>query len=180
MDPYIVFDGKKKTMKIYDDNNSAGNYKDDKLLGTFKAHNNVTSSSKGKWEDGKYDMDSKKERVTHTGNDKDGIPLDSKNGSYGEGGSYRAKNFKETTTTETRTGMSVHAGREDKNFEDRKTEGCVRTTPDGMKAIDNAIDEYGDLQNIIIQNNRESKNSSSVNAIKPGNPLINFVKEIFN
>ena len=138
MDPYLVYDGKTKTLKIYDDNKTSGNYKDDKLLGTFKAQNNVDSKSKGKWEDGKYEMQDKKERATHDGKyEKDGkTPQDSKNGGYGEGGIYRAKPFKETTTGNTRKGMAVHAGREYKDFEKRVTMGCVRTTPEAMNAID--------------------------------------------
>jgi hypothetical protein len=170
MDPYLVYDGKTKTLKTYDDNKTSGNYKDDKLLGTFKAQNNVDSKSKGKWEDGKYEMQDKKERATHDGKyEKDGKTLqDSKNGGYGEGGIYRAKPFKETTTGNTREGMAVHAGREYKDFEKRVTMGCVRTTPEAMNAIDKAIEQHGPLQNIIIQNNRESKNSASVNNITPG------------
>jgi hypothetical protein len=180
MDPYLIYNDKTKTLRIYDDNKTSGNYKDDKLLGTYQAHNNVDKSSNGKWEDGKYEMDTKNERRKSTGSDKNGIPDDSQNGSIGEGGAYVAKNFKETTTTKTRTVMAVHAGRGNKNFEERVTMGCVRTTPEAMQAIDKSIADYGNLQSIIIQNNRESKNSASVNAIKPGNPLINFVKELFN
>jgi hypothetical protein len=64
--------------------------------------------------------------------------------------------------------MSVHAGREYKPLEERVTEGCVRTTPEAMTGIENAIKNYGPLQSIIIQNNRESSNSNSVNVIQPG------------
>jgi len=170
MDIYLIYNGKTKTIKIYDDNDTSGKYKDDKLLGTFKAHNNVASKSKGKWEDGKYEMEDKKVRKTNTGKfEKDGkTPQDSKNGGYGEGGIYRAKPFKETNTGVTRGGMAVHAGREYKDFEKRVTMGCIRTTPEAMKAIDKSIDEYGPLQSIIIQNNKELKNSTFVNSIKPG------------
>jgi hypothetical protein len=159
LEPYLVFDGKTKEIKIFDDAKTTGDSKDDILLGTFKAHNNVTSTSKGKWEDGSYDMYDQTSRRTHKGQyEKDGKTLqDSENGRYGTGGIYRAKDFKESTDEE-RTGMAVHAGRENKEFESRKTEGCIRTTPEAMKAIDNAIKKYGALQKIIVQNNRPKKN----------------------
>jgi len=170
MNPYLIYNDKTKTLSIYDDNKTAGKYKDDKLLGTFSAHNNVTSDSKGKWEDGKYEMLDKNTRATSTGQkDSKGILKDSKNGMYGEGGIYRAKNFNETTTSETRTGMAVHAGRDNKNLGSGSwTGGCVRTTPEAMTAIDGAIEDYGPLQSLIVQNNRKSDNSESVNSISPG------------
>jgi len=170
MEPYLIFDGKTKTLRIYDDNKTSGNYKDDKLLGTFQAHNNVDSKSNGKWEDGKYSMLDKNTRKTSDGKyEKDGkTPQDSKDGRYGKGGIYRAESFTETTTSKTREGMAVHAGREYKEFENRFTMGCVRTTPEAMTAIDNAIENYGSLQSIVIQNNRKSDNSESVNSISPG------------
>ncbi len=170
MAPYLIYDGKTKMLKIYDDNKSSGNYKDDKLLGTYQAHNNVGSRSSKKWEDGKYEMLDKTSRHTHEGYfEADGTtPQDSKNSRYGEGGNYRAENFKETTSNKTRRGMAVHAGREDKDFEDRITDGCIRTTSQGMGAIDDAIRDYGPLQSIIVQNNRRSKTSNSVNNINPG------------
>jgi RHS repeat-associated protein len=131
LNPYLIYNNKTKTLKIYDDNGTKSNYKDDKLLGTFKAHNNVASSSKGKWEDGTYSMVDKNGRFTHPGKtEKDGVtPQDSKNGRYGEGGIYRAQNFNETTGDKIeRGGMAVHAGRENKEFEKRCTMGCIRTT----------------------------------------------------
>ena len=64
--------------------------------------------------------------------------------------------------------MGVHAGRENKPFNSRKTMGCIRTTPEAMEAINNAIQEYGSLQSIVIQNNRTSTNSQNTNSIFPG------------
>ena len=166
--PYLIFNGKTNKIQIWDDGNTPDNYNDDKFLGEFDAHNNVSSKSQGKWEDGIYEMLDKNSRHTH-GNQKDdkGILKDSPNGAYGEGGIYRAKSFKETTTNKTRTGMAIHAGREHKAFLKRVTMGCVRVEPKAMESIDNAINEYGPLQRIIIQNNRNSSNSTNVNNIKP-------------
>lgn len=170
MDPYLIYNDKTKTLRIYDDNKTSGNYKDDKLLGTFSAHNNVVPDSKGKWEDGKYEMlDQSTRAKSPEQKDGNGILKDSKNGMYGEGGIYRAKDFKETTTDETRSGMAVHAGRKDKNLESGSwTQGCIRTTSEAMTSIDDAIENYGPLHSIIVQNNRKSDNSESVNSINPG------------
>jgi hypothetical protein len=49
--------------------------------------------------------------------------------------------------------MGVHSGREYKKFKSRVTQGCVRTTCDGMEAIQDAIDQYGDLRDITIEDN---------------------------
>ena len=140
----------------------------DFLLGEYDAHNSVTPKSNGKWEDGEYEMEDQVSRHTH-GNDKEpnGVLQDSPNGRYGKGGVYRAKEFKETTSKAVRNGMSVHAGRENKPFFSRRTEGCIRTTPEAMEAIDKAIKNKGPLQKIIIQNNRPSQYSEKVNGIKP-------------
>jgi len=167
-DPYLVYDEAKHILKIYDDNKTSGNFKDDKLLGSYSAHNNVTRNSQGKWEDGKYNMQTKTHRHTHSGADNKNRPDDSPNGKYGKGGSYTAEAFKETTTGKVRIAMSVHAGREYKTLLERITEGCIRTTPEAMIGIDNAIKNFGPLQSILVQNNRESGNSNSVNHIIPG------------
>jgi hypothetical protein len=171
--PYLIFDGERGTLTIYDDNNTPDDYTDDKHLGTYKAQNGVASSSNGKWEDGEYDMIDTKSSHTH-GNRRGsgGRLLDSKNGAYGEEGTYRAESFEETTTGQTRRGMGVHAGREYKDFEDRITMGCVRTCASGISSIGDAIDEYGSLTKIIIKNNRKSANSAVVNSRPvPGSKL---------
>ncbi|HBL78306.1 MAG: hypothetical protein A2W90_16380 [Bacteroidetes bacterium GWF2_42_66] len=164
MKPYLVFDGAAKTLQIFDDNETVGNSSDDKFLGEFDAHNNVDSKSKGKWEDGTYEILDKNERFTHDGKfEKDGTtPQDSPNGRYGEGGIYRAKDFKEKGTKENRSGMAVHAGRENKDFDKRVTNGCVRTTPEGMKAIDKAVKEHGSLQTITIKNNKKPDDKENI------------------
>jgi RHS repeat-associated protein len=166
--PYLLFNGTTGTLEIWDDNNSPDDYSDDTFIGSYEAHNNVTTSSQGKWEDGIYEMLDQQKSKDHGDNtDDNGVLLDSPNGSYGTAGCYRAKTFTEKTTTNIRRGMAVHAGREHKPFQDRKTEGCIRTTPEAMEAIANAISKYGSLKRIIIQNNRTSPNSKDVNKISP-------------
>ena len=160
-DPYLIFNGTQGNLQIWDDNNTPDDYSDDTFIGQYMAHNNVASSSLGKWEDGIYEMADKNARRTHSKED------DSPNGPYGEGGCYCAVNFIETTTGKIRKGMAIHAGREHKPFLKRVTLGCVRTTAEAMIAIDEAISKYGPLQKIIIQNNRQSDNSETANSIHP-------------
>ena len=177
--PYLIFDNCIGKLQIYDDNNTPDDYSDDTFIGEFDAHNNVASNSNGKWEDGIYEMEDKTN--SHKHNNQDDTPT----GSYGTAGCYRAKPFKETTTGKTRSGMAVHAGREHKDFPKRVTMGCVRTTPDAMEAIQDAINQYGPLQKIIIKNNRQSCNSSLVSSIvpqnktfKPNNTLPNYTNYV--
>jgi hypothetical protein len=167
---YIIFDGNKDRLHIYNDNNTLDDYEDDELVGSFAAHNNVTSTSNGKWEDGIYDMLDQNSARKHEGEyEADGTTLqDSENGRYGEGGIYRAKNFDETTTDKERTGMGVHAGRENKAFKNRKTLGCLRTTPEAIDAIQNSIDNNGAWHSTIVTNNRNSTNSDKASSIRPG------------
>ena len=166
--PYLLFNGKTGVLEIWDDNNTADDFSDDTFIGSYEAHNNVTNTSQGKWEDGIYEMlDQQKSNCHGNKTDANGVLLDSPNGSYGTAGCYRAKPFKEKTTANYRNGMAVHAGREHKAFQVRKTEGCIRTTPEAMEAIGNAISKYGSLKRIIIQNNRTSPNSVDVNKISP-------------
>ena len=166
--PYLIFNGEHGCLQIWDDNNTPDNYDDDTFIGEYLAHNNVTRSSQGKWEDGIYGMLDQKNSHKHGDKrDDSGVLLDSPNGSYGSAGCYRANTFTEKTTKKVRVGMAVHAGREHKAFLHRKTQGCVRTTPEAMEMIDNAISIYGPLQRIIIQNNRLSPDSEKVSKIVP-------------
>ncbi len=168
--PYLIFDAQTGMLQIFDDNDTPDDYCDDIFLSEYPAHNNVDSKSKGKWEDGVYEMEDKNERFTHgCDTDKKGTVKDSDIGSYGEEGIYRAKKFKETNSGKTRDGMAVHAGRENKPFLKRITNGCIRTTRQAMKAIDGAIQKYGSLQKIVIKNNKESKNTPK--ALEANPPL---------
>jgi RHS repeat-associated protein len=171
LDPYIVFDGETNKISIYDNSKTPEDLSDDVFLGSYDAHNNVDKRSNGKWEDGKYEMEDKKRPLSHGDKvDKKGVKKDSPNGEYGKNGIYRAKNFKETTTDKTRSGMGVHSGREHKKFKDRFTMGCIRTTPEAVEAIQSSIDNYGPLQSIYVTNNRQSANSPFVNNLNFGMP----------
>jgi hypothetical protein len=162
VDPYLIFDGSTNQMYIFDDNDTPDDYTDDVFVGQFKAHNNVSSTSNGKWEDGEYDMLDTDAPYTHGDEtDSKGVKLDSDNGAYGSEGIYRAENFDETESDLTRSGMGIHAGRENKDFEKRKTLGRIRCSPEGFDEIGDAIDDYGSLTKIKVINNQASDNSSS-------------------
>lgn len=167
---YVIFDGYAGKLYIYNDNNTLDDYQDDILEGTFDAHNNVTSSSNGKWEDGVYDVKDKEDTKKHPNEyEADGTTKqDSKNGRYGENGIFRVEDFDETTSTKTRTGMGIHAGRENKAFAQRKTLGCIRTTPEAIDAIQTSIDENGAFHTIVVRNNKSSSNSENAQKVNPG------------
>jgi RHS repeat-associated protein len=164
LDPYIIYNGEKKTMEIWDDKDTPDNYDDDLLLSSNDAKNDVATSSNGKWEDGEYAMVDNEEPHTH------GNPvLDSQNGTYGTGGIYRAANFLETTTSLTRVGMGIHAGRANQDWTTgRKTMGCIRVKSEGFDAIGAAIEQEGPITKLIVQNNRNSDHSGDVSKIAPG------------
>lgn len=174
LDPYIIFNGKDNKIYIYDDNDTPDDKSDDVLLGTFDAHN-ITVKKSQKWEDGTYKMFDKNSRRTRSTmqniivhksfgrlnkssrffggmSRKIRVKMDSYNGTYGDGGIYRAYPFTQTNGTY-RAGMAIHAGRGYKPFLKRPTEGCIRTTPEAMIAIDNAILDYGPLTTITVEDN---------------------------
>jgi RHS repeat-associated protein len=162
-DPYLLYNGSTKKMQIWDDNDTPDDYSDDTYVAEHDAKNDVTSDSNGKWEDGEYEMVDKNAPKVGTGTDY------TDNGSYGSGGIFRAVNFAETTTTLTRSGMGIHAGRESSSWATgRWTHGCIRCKPEGFDAIIGAIATYGPLQRVIVTNNRQSTHSATVNSIVPG------------
>ena len=167
---YLLYDGNNSdigTMYIYQDGGTAADYTDDILLTSFAAKNKTTTSSNGKWPDGIYDMIDTKKPYKHGNRKRRGVLVDSDNGSYGSGGIFRANPF---FNPNYRNGMGVHAGRENQNWlTGRKTEGCIRVPPGGFEAIIAAIEIYGQLTRIIVQNNRLSSWSNSVNSISPKN-----------
>ncbi|WP_244906456.1 DUF6443 domain-containing protein [Jejuia pallidilutea] len=174
LDPYLVFDGQKNKLYIYDDNDTPDDPSDDVLIGTFDAHNLTIRDSQGKWEDGTYNMLDKKTRWTHTTLETKGKwaferLLDSPNSSYGAGGIYRATSFRQTDGKK-RGGMAIHAGREDRPFLTRKTKGCIRVYPEAMVAIDNAIIEFGSLTSITVKNNKSQKQRDPVSAVSTLTP----------
>lgn len=183
MNPYLIFNGDYKTLQIWDDNNTPDDYTDDFFIGEYNASNNVSKKDnpKGKWEDGVYPMLDKKSPHKHyeadgktpkKENGKNNLE-DSKGGPYGEYGIFRAEPFMQDDgkTTE---GRGVHAGRnvDGVTVLTSFTNGCIRTTQEGVEAIINAISTYGPLTKIIVQNNRESTRINVANFIIPGkNPI---------
>jgi len=174
LDPYLVFDGQKNKLYIYDDNDTPDDPSDDVLIGTFDAHNLTVRRSQGKWEDGTYNMLDKKTRHTHTTLETKGKwaferLLDSPNSSYGKGGIYRATSFRQTDG-KSRNGMAIHAGRENKPFLTRKTRGCIRVCAEAMTAIDNAISSFGSLTAITVQNNQAVTPKTAVTTLSTLTP----------
>lgn len=172
MNPYLLYNGNNSdvgTMVIYDDNNTPNDYSDDAYVTSFDAKNATINSSNGKWEDGVYDMQDQNTPHMHGSDvDDNGVLLDSDNGSYGSGGIFRAEPFSDATTGNNRSGMGVHAGRESSDWQTgRKTAGCIRVKPEGFDAIVQAIEDYGSLTRIIVQDNRTSDNSETANDIQP-------------
>lgn len=179
MDPYLIFNGLDKTLQIWDDNNTPDDYTDDYFIGEYNASNNVSlkDNPNGKWEDGVYPMLDK--RSPHKHFEADGKTpkkekgkntlQDSKGGPYGEHGIFRAEAFTQDDKNYTE-GRGVHAGRDvnDVTVLTSFTNGCIRTTPEAVEAIINAISVYGPLTNIIVQNNRNSTKSDKANNIIPG------------
>jgi len=171
LEPYLLYNGNNSdigVMSIYDDNGTPDDYTDDVFYASFDAKNAVTSTSNGKWQDGVYEMIDDDSPHTHGEDvDKNKIKLDSDNGSYGSEGIFRAESFQETGSNgKYRTGMGIHAGREDKDWEtERKTLGCIRVKPEGFDKITDAIDKFGSLTNIIVVNNSSYSNSNQVKLI---------------
>ncbi|WP_421802547.1 hypothetical protein [Flagellimonas sp.] len=158
---------------IWDDNDTPNDSTDDVLIGSFDAHNNVVSTSKGNWPDGIYDMLDRFKLYKHTKStdiepriparvDKNGtrtfMSRDSRNGAYGSNGIYRARNFKDARIGQTRRGMGVHGGREYKEFSNRITNGCIRCEQSFFPAMENAIKQYGSLTEIVVVNNSRGSN----------------------
>ena len=61
----LIYNGKTHKLEIWDDNQTSDDYSDDVFIGSYDAHNEVASNSKGKWPDGKYDKDDTKNSHTH-------------------------------------------------------------------------------------------------------------------
>ena len=181
--PYFFFNGTTHKFEIWDDNNTPDDYSDDLLLSRHNGGNNVSlkDNPKGNWEDGVYPILNTEEPQKHY--DKQGNPItevrhgktisvDSKDGAYGEHGIFCAHNFNQDDG-HLREGMGVHAGRSvtEQNVVYSFTLGCIRVTPEAMEATIDAIQNFGPLTNIIIQNNRPSSKSSEANAIHPGGEI---------
>ena len=181
--PYIIFNGEKHSFQIWDDNNTPDDYDDDLLLAQFHAGNNVSrkDNPSGNWEDGIYSMLDTEKPYKHYDNNGNPltevrkgsiIPKDSKDGAYGEYGIFRANNFSQDDGT-VRSGMAFHAGRgvTDESSQYSYTMGCIRVAPEAILSTIDAINEFGPLQKIVVQNNRQSTKSPEANSIRPGGNL---------
>ena len=67
MNPYLIFNGAKRCLQIWDDNNTPDTYNDDTFIGEYEAANNTIKGCK-KWPDGIYstDPDFRTKRHTHS------------------------------------------------------------------------------------------------------------------
>ena len=142
LDVYLYFHRLHGIITIVNDNDTPDDFSDDIIIDQYPAHNNVVRGNRN-WPDGRYNMLDR--RTTHRHNNNQDTP----NGPYGTNGIYRANEFRDGNFT--RRGMGVHSGREHLPFERRVTNGCIRTTPECMDAIQNAIDNFGPLNLIILE-----------------------------
>ena len=185
--PYFLFNGTTHKFEIWDDNNTPEDYSDDLILSRHNGGNNVSlkDNPMGNWEDGIYPMvdikgprkhyDKQGNPVTEVRHGKT-IPVDSKDGAYGEYGIFCAQNFNQDDG-QLREGMGIHSGRSvtEQSVVSSFTRGCVRVTPETMEDAIEAIQIFGPLTNTIIQNNRPSSKSSKANAIHPGGGMPQFI-----
>jgi hypothetical protein len=110
---------------------------DGQNLGSWDAYNNVTASSNGKWPNGMYNYSHYNAHSDHTADT-----------AYGSQGIF-------VFTVPGRTGMGVHAGRQNvKDSKGRKgpeynTLGCIRTTEEAMTKI-KSTHEGGDKLKMIF------------------------------
>lgn len=125
-----VFDKSDGLIYFYDDNGTPSDTSDDTFLYSGKAHNNVTSKS-DPWPNGTYPMMDQSSGHRHPGTGQD-----TTNGAYGTSGIYRAYPFYDDDAERRREGMGIHSGRANKDFENRKTNGCVRVDQSTMDKID--------------------------------------------
>lgn len=125
-----VFDKSDGLISFYDDNGTPSDLSDDKFLYSGKAHNNVTSKSDS-WPTGTYSI-----MDQNSGHRHHGTGNDTTNGAYGTSGIYRADPFYDDDAERTREGMGIHSGRANKDFENRKTNGCIRVEQSTMDKID--------------------------------------------
>ena len=110
----------------------------------FPANNNAQRNSRGKWEDGTFQY----------GYHKDHPDDDSPDGAYG---SYGIHVFQVPGAE----GVGVHSGRENvpdqlgRSGVDHATKGCIRTTDEGVAAINGAISAGDPVTHITVRNNRQ-------------------------
>lgn len=176
--PIVIFRRNENKVYIYDDNNTPLDFSDDKLIGSFDAHNLVTNSSKGIWRDGIFEMLDRFKPYQHSTLEP-GIPIkmsanggrmwmyrDSENGAYGSEGIYRAKPFKDTNGR-WRSGMGFHAGREYKGLFQRRTNGCIRCEPGFFPAMEGAIKELGPWNITVVETGTGSETNNPKVDVNP-------------
>lgn len=145
---YGVFDRSDSKITMFWDGGTPDDKSDDVAMFSGKAHNNVTRSSNGQWPNGEYSMLDRSGSHLHP----NASWKDTASGAYGESGIYRANPFYDDNSGITRNGMGVHSGRENiKDFENRKTEGCIRVEQETMDAIDEKTKAGWKWDKIIVQ-----------------------------
>jgi hypothetical protein len=171
----MSFDGTKGKLQIWGNTIENPIYV---LVGEYDAHNKVASDSKGKWEDGTYQMRDKNTPNKHgDAKDKKGILKDSRAGAYGIYGDYVAEAFTQSDG-QARDGMAIHSGRsDDADKVGGVTNGCIRVSENTMKEIDNAIKKYGSFESITIINNLARKDNIEITKPYLNAPLVKVDEE---
>ena len=156
----MEYDHSTKTITLYD--------KDAKQVGSWTAGNNVDSEAplKDGVPNGTYEFLDTNSAHTHSKDE------DSADGKFGTQGIFRIKDFSGPDKDKSgnlvdHTGVGVHAGRENKEDGAKRkgteyaTEGCIRTTEEGMKQIATTA-KNDPLTNLTVKNRRELKKDEEV------------------
>jgi RHS repeat-associated protein len=168
----LSFDGKTKKLTIWGNTPENPTYI---KVGEYDAHNKITKSSQGKWEDGNYSMRDKEDPNMH-GNQVDinGVKKDTRKGMYGVNGAYVSNSFTQTDGKR-RVGMAIHAGRANSAGQvGSKTLGCIRVSENTMEEIGSAIDKYGSLESVTILNNKTRQDNATISQ-----PYLNQGRTVF-
>ena len=141
-DLYAVFSRSEGVIYFYDDNGTL-DASDDIFLYSGLAHNNVANGY-NPWPNGTFEMLDQSSGHHHSNGD-------TTNGSYGTSGIYRALNFYDPDVDKTRTGMGIHSGRANQDFEDRVTYGCIRVEQSTMDKIDEYVNGGMKFKTITVK-----------------------------
>jgi hypothetical protein len=152
----LVFDAHSQTLTLYSS--------DGQKVGTWHASNNVASTAKFSNGDkttplpnGTYGMKDESSPHMHPGqkDDHDSNMKDSPKGEFGKDGILRL----DKSAVNPDGGVGVHAGRDDvpdaagRTGADHATNGCIRTTGDGMDSITSTA-KSDPLTSITVQNSK--------------------------
>jgi RHS repeat-associated protein len=145
----ITFDGRLHTITVY----SGGGAR----LATFRAYNKVAIYNKenasgfasGPITNGAHPVSPKDQHgaIQHLG--------DSPNGKYGPNGIIHVLDYPSIIQGQTATDVGLHAGHDDTNGPEAKTNACIRTTDEAMSFI-NLYAELDPLTEIDVQNNEQN------------------------